>query len=642
MRTLKLAYLAAFCALAANAQWASITTPASDQTIDGAVFQVAWTQAGGAQSYRLQLASTVPRAQPWSNNDLADLTTSSTSITVDLTNRIAAGAYQYVYASLTSSPCPMCGSSVGSAAQFTVHRQSGSIIISTMTSPLGGIRLAPGPTTFRFTQPTYMPMAFSVGSTFAAGDIYANTNVASTTLTLTLPDSSWNGGLETMYLVLYSKDAAGNWAYSRTYTLQPAPAYGSRVTFLPTGPGDVAADDYIGGTSRIPSSDVPRAELTFTGSRGGDAFWPSDSFSTSIRYAPANSPVYVQPFMSRQGITAYYPGHDSTTGQMCWVQQGSVFHASYNPPIQNVPCLLGNTDASGSFTMPGSFANMLDTVDYSEVWWVGGVSDANIVGSYAYKIVAQGIQLTTSVQNSRAINMQTTKPVKLPSGRTLHVGRRDLINVKPSSSSYRQAAGDQWAYEFRLDGREAETIHISDDEGWLGPFGRDNPHFRWQFQNGWAGFAQAWTSVKALTGNNQPIRSEGLIFTTESAWLPGPIAVMFVGPVPEIPADLVEENDRSFRPMDLLDEVNLRIREEEAISAAEGPGRNSVRHVVIGPGIRPGTDKPGLERLVRYWIKELHLAFLAPYVDAGADLSDLHPSNDLERDVIDCLRRVVQ
>jgi hypothetical protein len=379
------------------------------------------------------------------------------------------------------------------------------------------------------------------------------------------------------------------------------------ITFtesVPSPLGEPGSDGLLRRRTLLPSSAGPYPQLDWVSSEGYyDAVRQSAPFVVTIRHAPASSPVHA-------AVTVSVNGETRNAG--CGLYTGP----NAMPP-ESGRCLVGHTDSTGHFAFGGNYSGVAPG-DYRELWSAGPA----FIGDNAYTIVADGAALPEG------------RPVivRLPDGSIEKYGRANRIEVSRPTSSYHPIGGGKFQYDFVLDTREAEIIRVGDDFRYSNILKEGDLHPN--FQNGWFSTGTGWISLPS----QKPLREKGLKFTLVSDWLPGPVAVMFLGkdqPVSQpVSMDWISRMSVRDQPM-----INI------ILAGATGINRDSVRKVVIGPAIRPGYTSAGLVRVIRSWVQTLCLGFLIPMTKEGVDLKQtletLQTSNDLERSIVECLRVVL-
>jgi len=408
----------------------------------------------------------------------------------------------------------------------------------------------------------------------------------------------------------------------------PTPTTDMIINELPVGSGDVVTDDFTGGTMTMPTSDVPQSTLEFVTSQDGtghgqDVVSPSDTYTLVIRFAPPNAPVYTfaESFDAPQTL-------DTSTfvGGWCIGPSGLTFAPGGTSSTPGSPCLMGYTDSTGFFGFSGNFSQLYflnnpDPASWREKWWVGGTADANLAGTIGFAVFPNGIPSVAA------------EPIKVTmSDKSVRTFPR-ADQIRASASAVHEAiANGEYRYTFTLDGRDAAIIRVGHETGY-----RKLADRKHKLQNGWFDVGMGWIAVPDEMTADVPrsTRHERLQFEIETSWLPGPVAVMFQGPIAIGSTNLSPVSDDPVAVT--LDNVR--------ITSRTGIFENSVRKLVIGPGINPAWTRAELVHAVKSWMGNLNLGFLLPLTVPGADLSatlaKLNPGTDFEHSVVDCLRNAL-
>jgi hypothetical protein len=395
---------------------------------------------------------------------------------------------------------------------------------------------------------------------------------------------------------------APSWVVQGTYAFAST---GATITLLPSLPGETVTDDYSGAPIVMPTSDSPTTQFNWTSSQGN---WPttevhaSDTFTTTIDYGPANTPVFVKVYSTTTGAAAFWFTPNCATLQ---------------------PCQIGTTDSSGHFSYSGSW-NGFGNDNYAEQWYVGNPGvlvetstnpivfqvGANFVGSAAYTVIAAGQPVTMSIEHSLTMANKARKTFRRP-----HFKRRPEV-----SSAYRELDGGKLEYTFSVDTTEAELIRVGDNIGYV-LMPEENPHAS---ANGWMFTGVGWGRIA-----DDAERGPGTDFVMLVDWRPGPVDVMIQG----------KESRDSFNMAGNTSWDNVRIAKQMSIR------NNSLRTTVIGPAIPPGATHEQLQLLIRQWVAFSNLGFLQPMTQEGADLEKilptLHPKTDLEKQIVQCIKEAL-
>jgi hypothetical protein len=231
-------------------------------------------------------------------------------------------------------------------------------------------------------------------------------------------------------------------------------------------------------------------------------------------------------------------------------------------------------------------------------------------------------------------------PITPPRGITTEVTRSEIIFTLPDGVviryprnpvaigdlrySYAKAENGTYRYEYVFDNRLVQSFNIADGAA------HDADEI-WESPPGW------WRSMGIDLPGTTPARSENAKYTVLSSHLPGLTVMYFVALDPPSGPELPPiSNYKDWR-------TNLRLQEDyqQATLTVDIYGHN-LHRLAIGPAIAPNPSQDDITALVKRWAGDYGLRFLQPLVESGADLEavldSLTPANDLEKDIVFCLR----
>lgn len=228
-----------------------------------------------------------------------------------------------------------------------------------------------------------------------------------------------------------------------------------------------------------------------------------------------------------------------------------------------------------------------------------------------------------SVQNIPAA-ASTVKPVRTSKG-VVMVNRGDLANVSRFEYLW-GASGSGWLYRYMIDTTGGlARIRLSASVGKTfnaSVFGQPK---------GWNSGAAGWYAAKG------PEYAMDSSFSLQSTWAPGLMPIFLQSDWNGFTA---AANGGALK----LPPKFFKTADNEAVNRAVMIPRNSSVKFAIGPVFPHGATQEWVMDEVKGWVEVYGFAFLQPLLDATnrvAALNQIHPANQLESDIVDCLRRVI-
>lgn len=196
------------------------------------------------------------------------------------------------------------------------------------------------------------------------------------------------------------------------------------------------------------------------------------------------------------------------------------------------------------------------------------------------------------------------------------IPRTDNIDVGTVTYAKPEGAADGgFRYSYSFDNRQAYLVRIGDiDILNLRPTASTQPE-------GWFGLTTGWAVQPLKT----PARSQQAEYSIITKYRPGLIPLHIAGPkVAQFSA-----------PEEGLTQTELEFAAEHSSIMV-----NSRTEYVIGPAFKPDATPEKIKESIKRWVSDYGMAFLQPYLDTG-QLDSVQPSNQLERDILECLRAIL-
>lgn len=547
----------------------------------------------------------------------------------DFENVIPYGSYSVVFVTFFSPYCPGCGQIATQQVIVQITNTAGRPLI---TSPyFAGLPYTPTWTwnatrNLTFTSPNW-PVSVFIGTTGpGSADLIAGDNNSPNGAGLllgTAGSQSQSASYNLPNVDLWITIGANNGTTIATtyYHLLPDPGTVWPPTNSPvqafegtagnpfTGP-DVVVNGFTGTNMILDTADAPAPYIEMATSQQTSivSVYPGDSYSKAIRYAAANSPVYMSASPSTPDGNLVSPGN-------FWCLPGGdpTQTATLN---QQGYCYVGNTDSTGYFAIGGNFngqeGNLIQNpannyFNWSEQWWVGGLSQEQLIGIVDYAVARPNVALPFVLD-----------PIKVTlSDGSVRTYRRTGVLKHAEVSAQHFPIKNGFRYEFDVDATDARVIRVGHDFDYAG-----EPGSRVGMQNGWMGSGFGWAAL-----DDSP-HQKHMKFSLDSDWLPGPVAVMFAG----------EPTTLGIVPLSTAD--NMKLAHATDLIA------DSTKRLVIGPAIPPDCSNEELVLRIKDFITDLNLGILIPLtkpgIDLKAEIEKLKPATDFEKDTIACLKAVIQ
>lgn len=422
---------------------------------------------------------------------------------------------------------------------------------------------------------------------------------------------TWNAGSSTnMQLAVGTTDGGSDIAVS------PGGASTSFTTAVPTNGATIYARLWYIGANGQATFNLPDATYT---EASASMFTVSDTMNSTNIVQPGTPDTSLDdydptiPIPPPPNMPA--PGAINVPASNTTIQNGSITF-SWNPA--NPPYYLSLSFYNYGYTDAGSCFGVTATQCTINITGTG-----TMFGSLVWYDTSGNIQATSGTWTVTAGSggshiMSLTKQVRTTHG-VIDMPRGDILNIGKVSYAFEQNAAGGWNYSYTMATNEVAMIRIGD--GRYDITGDSHPA-NWSRFNG-PGFAPL----------KSPERSDSGTFMIASSWLPGLVALNI-------------QND--WMGLDAAMEGKARIPGASPLiysrtgpdngSLAAAASVNGITKYAIGPAFRVGITKNEVMKAVANWV--VALPFLKP-LTTGGTVQDLQPSNQLENDVVICLRSVL-
>lgn len=368
--------------------------------------------------------------------------------------------------------------------------------------------------------------------------------------------------------------------------------------------------------SYMPVPPPPPATRTFDLSNGYDKYETPVDFALQVSGASGtykNGDAVTVACSSPITITAVFTPPippDNTPPPILWTGG-----TAQDNTHRLVPCTVDSSNAISASIGSNLVARVTVNVGASDATVTASpaLPNAAVLDDYNGQTVVPpnsgGPPPTTTTANQMA--QLRTKTIKTSHG-DVTIERGDLIDIGAFTYKWSRS-GDRYKYTYIFDNSQLYMMRIGVPEDHDFSIGATS-----EAPKGWLFGGTDWGRWK------EPEYFSRAEYSITSMFKPGLMPIFFQSPA-------------NLRGVPQFAET----RDNNAIAAAANLSSNSLRQYAIGPAIDPKATRQEIMSLVRSWVGDYGFEFLEPLLTDRGSVEALHPSTELERAIVECLRMVL-